>query len=66
MTSLFMQKIMFRKGRQSPYILFTEQPLKDIQRYCTNGSTPTSFRSILPMDTTFNNECKQRIVILVY
>ena len=50
----FLQEILFRKGRQPTYILFTEQSLKDIQRYCTNGSAPTSFRSILAIDTTFN------------
>ena len=50
----FLQEILFRKGRQPTYILFTEQSLKDIQRYCTNGPVPTSFRSILGIDTTFN------------
>ena len=50
----FLQEILFRKERQPTYILFTEQSLKDIQRYCTNGSAPTSFRSILAIDTTFN------------
>ena len=50
----FLQEILLRKGRQPTYILFTEQSLKDIQRYCTNGSAPTSFRSILAIYTTFN------------
>ena len=39
----FLQEILFRKGRRPTYILFTEQFLKDIQRYCTNGLAPTSF-----------------------
>ena len=38
----FLQEILLRKGRQPTYILFTEQSLKDIQRYCTNGSAPTT------------------------
>ena len=50
----FLQEILFRKGKQPTYILFTEQSLKDIQRHCTNGSAPTSFRSILAIYTTFN------------
>ena len=65
----FLQEILFRKGRQPTYILFTEQSLKDIQRYCTNGPVPTSFRRILVIDTTFNvgsHYITQRIEILVY
>ena len=50
----FLQEILFRKGRQPTYILFTGQSLKDIQRYCTNSSAPTIFRSILAIHTTCN------------
>ena len=66
----FLQEILFRKGRQPIYILFTEQSLKDIQRYCTNGSAPISFRSILAIYTTFNVEShyitQTTVEILVY
>ena len=50
----FLQEILFRNGKQPSYVLYTEQSLKDIERFGTNSSAPTSFRSVLAVDTTFN------------
>ena len=50
----FLNEILFWKTTQLNY-LFNEQSLKDIQRCCTNGLTPTSFCITLAIDTAFNN-----------
>ena len=50
----FLQEVLFRNGKQPSYVLYTEQSLRDMERFCTNSSAPTSFRSVVAVDTTFN------------
>ena len=50
----FLQEILFRSNKQPSYILFLNQSLKDIERFCINTLAPTSFHSILAVDTTYN------------
>ena len=46
--------MLFRNAKQPPYVLYMSQSLTDIERFCTNKSAPSSYRSILAIDTTFN------------
>ena len=48
----FLQEILFRNSKQPLNVLFLNQSLKDIERFCTNTLTPTYFLSILATDTT--------------
>ena len=50
---LFLQEILLRNKKQPSHVLFLNQSLKDIERFCTNTLAPTSFRSILAVDTTY-------------
>ena len=50
----FLQEIIFRNKKQAYYVLLLNQSSKDIERFCTNTLAPTSFCSILAVDTTFN------------
>ena len=50
----FLQEILFRNKKQPYYVLLLNQSLKDIERFCTITLAPTSFCSILAIDTTFN------------
>ena len=50
----FLQKILFRNAKQPSYVLYLNQSLTDIERFCTNNSAPSSYGSILAIDTTFN------------
>ena len=50
----FLQEILSRNKKQPSYVLFLNQSLKDIERFCTNTLAPTSFRSILAVDTTYD------------
>lgn len=50
----FLQEVLFRNGRQPSYVLYTAQSLADLERFCTNTSMPTKFRSVLAVDTTYN------------
>ena len=50
----FLQKVLYRNRKQPSYVLFLNQSLKDIERFCTNTLAPTSFRSLLAIDTTYN------------
>ena len=51
---LFLQEMLFRKAKQPSYIPYLNQSLTDIERFCTNKSDPSSYRSVLAIDTTFN------------
>ena len=50
----FLQEILLRNKKQPYYVLLLNQSLKDIERFCTITLAPTSFCSILAIDTTFN------------
>ena len=46
--------MLFRNAKQPSYVLYMSQSLTDIERFCTSKSAPSSYRSILAIDTTFN------------
>ena len=50
----FLQEMIFTNAKQPSYVLYLNQSLTDIERFCTNKSAPSSYRSILAIDTTFN------------
>ena len=50
----FFQEILFRNKKQISHVLFLNQSLNDIKRFCTNTLAPTSFCSLLAADATYN------------
>ena len=44
----------FKNAKQPSYVLYLNQSLTDIERFRSNKSAPSSYRSILAIDTTFS------------
>ena len=49
----FVRELLCRQGSQPSIVAFTDQTLKDIERFCTHSSSQVKFSPLL-VDTTFN------------
>ena len=49
----FLRQIIFRDQKKANIVLYTNQTLKDMERFCTKSSNPKFF-STYPVDTTYN------------